>query len=228
MKEIIFRFMIVYLFVLFSFKLIGKRQIGEMQTSELITAFFISELATFSITSKTHPIYFGLIPIALMVGIELLVSYSALKIPLIKRVFDFSPSVLIREGQVLEKELHRNRVTLDELFSLLRLNGYYDLAKVRFAILEPNGQLSVVPYAKNDSLSPQDLNVNVDETGFSVIIINDGRLNTRALDAIGKDIKWLNRILKREKISSMKDVFLLSSDYLGNCQIMKKNVDFIR
>ena len=196
-----------------------------MQTSELITAFFISELATFSITSKTHPIYFGLIPIVLMVAIELLVSYFALKIPLIK--LDFSPSVLIREGQVLERELRRNRVTIDELFSLLRLNGYYDLAKVRFAILEPNGQLSVVPYAKNDSLSPQDLNVDVDETGFSVIIINDGRLNARALDAIGKDLKWLNRILKREKIISMKDVFLLSSDYLGNCKIIKKNADAV-
>ena len=83
----------------------------------------------------------------------------------------------------------------------------------------------MVPYAKNDSLSPQDLNVNVDETGFSVIIINDGRLNTRALDAIGKDIKWLNRILKREKISSMKEVFLLSSDYLGNWKIYIQILD---
>lgn len=224
MKEIILRFFIVYFFVLFSLKLIGKRQIGEMQTSELVTAFFISELATFSVTSKNHPLYFGLIPIFLMVLIELLISFLALKIPVIKRVFDFSPSVLIRDGEVLEREMHRNRVTLDELFSLLRLNGYYDLSKVRFAILEPNGQLSVVPYAKNDSVSPEDLEIDVPENGFSVIIINDGNLNSKALSSIGKDAKWLKRIMEREKIISMDEVFLLSSDYLGKVKIIKKNV----
>lgn len=223
MKEIIVRFVIVYFFVLSSFKLIGKRQIGEMQTSELITAFFISELATFAITSKNHPLYFGLIPILLIVIIELLVSFFALKIPIVKRLFDFSPSVLIRDGEVLEKELRKNRVTLDELFSLLRLNGYYDLSKVRFAILEPNGQLSVVPYAKNDSLSPEDLKIAVVENGFSLIIINDGNVNDQALSAIGKDLKWLNRILNREKILSTKEVFLFCSDYSGNMKIIKKN-----
>lgn len=223
MKEIIVRFIIVYVFVLFSFKLIGKRQIGEMQTSELITAFFISELATFSITSNNHPIYFGLIPIFLIVIIELSVSFLALKIPFFKRVFDFSPSVLIRDGEVLEGELHRNRITLDELFSLLRLNGYYDLSKVRFAILEPNGQLSVVPFAKNDSVSPEDLKIPVPENGLSLIIINDGKLNSRALAAVGKDGKWLRRLLNREKISSMEEVFLLSSDYSGNVKIIKKS-----
>lgn len=224
MKEIVFRFFIVYFFVLFSLKLIGKRQIGEMQTSELVTAFFISEFATFSVTNKNHPIFLGLIPIVFIVLVEFLISYSALKIPIIKRIFDFSPSVLIRDGEVLESELRKNRITLDELFSFLRLNGYYDLSKVRFAILEPNGQLSVVPYCKNDSVSPEDLNIDVPENGFSVIIIDDGVLNTKALAAIRKDVKWLKRILNREKIVSLKDVFLLSSDYLGNVKIVKKNL----
>lgn len=224
MKEIVFRFFIVYFFVFFSLKLIGKRQIGEMQTSELVTAFFISELATFSVTNKNHPIFLGLIPIVFIVLVEFLISYSALKIPIIKRIFDFSPSVLIRDGEVLESELRKNRITLDELFSFLRLNGYYDLSKVRFAILEPNGQLSVVPYCKNDSVSPEDLNIDVPENGFSVIIIDDGVLNTKALAAIRKDDKWLKRILNREKIVSLKDVFLLSSDYLGNVKIVKKNL----
>ena len=224
MKEIIIRFFIVYFFVLFSLKLVGKRQIGEMQTSELVTAFFISELATYSVTNKNHPIFFGLIPIILIVAVELLISYTALKIPFIKRIFDFSPSILIRDGKISERELRKNRITLDELFSFLRLNGYYDLSKVRFAILEPNGQLSVVPYCKNDSVSPEDLNINVPENGFSVIIIDDGVLNTKALSAIGRDNKWLKRILNREKIVSLKEVFLLSSDYLGNVKIVKKNL----
>ena len=223
MKEIIVRFIIVYFYVLFSMRLVGKRQIGEMQMSELVAAFFISELASFTVTNRKIPIYYGLVPIILMIFMEMLVSFLALKIPLVKRLLDFSPSVLIREGTVLEKELRKNRITLDELLSLLRLSGYYDIAKVRFAILEPNGQLSVVPYSKNDSVSPEDLNLQVDEVGFSVAVVNDGAVNDKALSAIGKNRKWLRRILDREKIVSEKEVFLLSSDYLGNIKLIKKS-----
>jgi len=222
MKEIIFRFIIVYFYVLFSMKLVGKRQIGEMQMSELVAAFFISELASFTVTNRKNPILFGLVPIMLMIFIEMAFSYLALKIPFVKRVLEFSPSVLIRDGTVLQQELRKNRITLDELLSLLRLNGYYDLSKVRFAILEPNGQLSVVPYSANDSVSPEDLGLSVPETGFTVAVINDGKLNRKAMDAIGKNKKWLNQVLEREHVSSLKEVFLLSSDYLGNVRLIKK------
>lgn len=223
MTEMIVRFAVVYFFVLFSMKLVGKRQIGEMQMSELVAAFFISELASFTVTTRRISLLLGLIPILLMILTEMLVSFLAMKIPLIKRIFDFSPSVMIREGVVLEKELRRNRVTLDELLSLLRLSGYYDISKVRFAILEPNGQLSVVPYSKYDSVSPEDIKINVEEVGFSLAVINDGAINEKALSAIGRNHKWLRRILNREGVGSEKDVFLLTCDYLGNYQIVKKN-----
>ena len=223
MSEIIIRFIIVYFYVLLSMKLVGKRQIGEMQTSELVAAFFLSELATFTVTNRKIPIYFGLVPILLMILMELFVSYLALKIPFFKKIFDFSPSILIRDGFILEKELCKNRVTLDELLSLLRLSGYYDISKVRFAILEPNGQLSVVPFSKNDSLSPEDMNMQVPEVGYSLAIINDGIVNEKALSAIGQNHKWLKRILNKEKVANEKDVFILLSDYLGNYKLIKKD-----
>lgn len=222
MKEIIIRFVIVYFYVLFAMKLVGKRQIGEMQMSELVAAFFISELASFTVTNKKMPIYYGLLPILLIVLAEMTVSFLAIKVPVIKRMIDFSPSVLIRDGEILEKELLKNRITLDELLSLLRLSGYYDISKVRFAILEPNGQLSVVPFAKYDSLSPDDLKIQVEEPGFSLAIINDGVINNRALSSIGLNRKWLMRVLNREKIASEKEIFLLTADYIGNYQIVKK------
>ncbi len=193
-----------------------------MQTSELVAAFFLSELASFTVTNKKVPIYYGLAPILVMLVTEVAVSFLALKIPFIKKALEFSPSVLMRDGTVLEKEMRKNRITLDELLSMLRLNGYYDISKVRFAILEPNGQLSVVPYAKNDSVSPEDMNLQVPEVGFSVAIINDGKINERALSAIGKNKKWLKRILNRENVASEEEVFLLSADYLGNAKVIKK------
>lgn len=223
MSEMIVRFIIVYFYVLIAMKVVGKRQIGEMQMTELVAAFFISEFASFTVVNLKMPIYFGLIPILILVILEVIVSFLSVKIPIVKRMLDFSPSILIRDGVVLEKELLKNRITLDELLSLLRLNGYYDIFKVRFAILEPNGQLSVVPYAKNDSVSPEDLNLKVDEMGFSVALINDGVIDEKAMNAIGKNSKWLNKILNRENVASEQEVFLLAADYLGNYKIVKKS-----
>lgn len=222
MFKILFRFVIVYFFMLFSMKLMGKRQIGEMQMSELVAAFFLSELATYTITDTDIPLYYGLVPIVVMILIEMLVSFLAVKNPIMKRLLDFSPSIMIREGKVLEKELLKNRLTLDELLSLLRLNGYYDISKVRYAILEPNGQLSVVPYVKHDAITADDLGREVSEVGFSVAIIDDGKINQKAMEAIGKNEKWLKRTLNRYGVTSEREVFLLSSDFLGNTKLVRK------
>jgi len=223
MLRIILRFIFVYFFMLLSMKILGKRQIGEMQMSELVSAFFLSELATWSVTSGSLPLLYSIVPIALMIIIEIGISLLALKIPFMKKIFDFSPSILVREGEILQKELLKNRLTLDEVFSMLRISGYYDIEKVRFAILEPNGQLSVIPYAKYDSMSCDDLKIPTDEKGFSVAIINDGKINEKGIKAIGKNEKWLKRILNQSKIASIKEVFLLVSDFNGNYKIFKKD-----
>lgn len=221
MLNLLMRFLIVYTYMLITMKLMGKRQIGEMQMTELITAFFLSELATSAITEEV-PLIFGLVPIILLICIEVIISFFAVKNPIIKRIFDFSPSILIDEGSILEKALLNNRLTIDELLSLLRQCGYYRIDEVRFAILEPNGQLSVVPYAKNEVITREDLRLSAEEKGFSVAIVDDGKINEKALNAIGKNKEWLDQILKKEKITSTKEIFLLSSDFCENISLKKK------
>ena len=157
-----------------------------------------------------------------MIFIEILISVLALKIPFMKRIFDASPAVLVRDGEILEKELRRNRMTIDELFSHLRLNGFFLLNQVRFAILEPNGQLSVIPYHRSETPSFEDLAIETDEPGFTVVIIDDGILDKKALNAIGKNEKWLKRELEKRKITSFSEVFLFTSDFSGKTTLKKK------
>ena len=225
MYNLLVRFMIVYLYMLITMKLMGKRQIGEMQMTELITAFFLSEMATYTVTDEEIPILFGLVPILILICIEVIISFLAVKIPIMKRIFDFSPSILIDEGKVLEKELLNNRLTLDELLSLLRLCGYYRMEQVRFAILEPNGQLSVVPFASEETITCSDLNLSKKENGFTVAVIDDGKINQKALQAIGKNKAWLFKKLKREKILDPKEVFLFASDFSENTKLIRKEQD---
>lgn len=224
MLEVLFRFIFVYFFLLLSMKILGKRQIGEMQMSELVAAFFLSELATFAVTETRFPIYYGLVLIVVMILIEILISFLAVKVPFLKRIFDSSPAILIRDGKILEKELLKNRMTLDELFSHLRLSGYFDIDSVRFAILEPNGQLSVVPYNRCDTPSCEEMGISVEESGFTVIIIDDGVLDQKALASIGKNEKWLKKVLEKNKILDVKSVFLLTSNFQGKVNIIKKDI----
>ena len=222
MLRILLRLFIVYFLLLFSMKLLGKRQIGEMQMSELTAAFLISEFATDAIKDTDNPLYFALLPVIMMALIEVAVSFLAVKNPILKRVFDSTPSILIRDGVVQEKVLLKNRITIDELLSFLRLSGFYDLNRIQYAILEPNGQISVVPYARFDAVSCDDLGLPAQEDGFSMAIIDDGKINQKALRAIGKNEKWLKRVLNQSKVTSEKEVFLLSSDFSGNWKIVKK------
>ena len=223
MINLLIRVMILYFFMILSMKLMGKRQVGEMEMSELVTAFFLSELATFSVTDSSTPLLFGLIPILLLICVEVIISFLAVKNPIMKRFFDFSPSLLIDDGKVLEKELLNSRITIDELLSMLRLNDYYDIKKVRFAVLEPNGQLSVVPFPEEEAVVCRDFGFSGSNVGFSVAVIDDGILNKKALNVIGKTEKWVRTILRKENIKDIKDVFLLSANFDGSTKIVPKS-----
>ncbi len=222
MLNLMIRFVFIYFFLIFSMKLMGKRQIGQLQMSELISAFFLSELATYTVTDDSIPLLFGIIPIVLLICLEVIVSYLTVKIPLLKKIFDFAPSFLISWGKVSQKELEKNRMTIDELFSQLRLCGYEDLSRVKFAILESNGQLSVVPFPEAQSVSISDLNLPFEELGFSLALINDGMINQKALTFLSKNNAWLQDELRKRKIASPEEVFLLVSNFSGITHVVLK------
>lgn len=222
MMNIFFRLLIIYFVTILSMRLMGKRQIGEMQMSELVTAFFLSELATYAIADSRIPLFYALIPILCLISIEVIISYMTLKIPLFKKAFDSRPNILIDKGKILEKELSRNRITLDELLSMLRLKEYSDLSEVYYAILEPNGQLSVVPKSFAEPMKRGDCGGERSEKGYSLAVIDDGKINRKALDRLQKDEKWLRREMKRRKIESVKDIFLFSYDESGTAILVKK------
>ena len=106
------------------------------------------------------------------------------------------PSVVIREGRIDQREMARNRLTVDELLEELRAKGCTDPSSVRYAILETNGQLTVLPYAAQQPPSAQDLGVAVRERSLPLVLISDGRLLEDNLRALGRDRAWLDRCLR--------------------------------
>lgn len=133
----------MYLVVVAALRVMGKRQLGEMEPSEFVTAIIISELAAMPIVETDKPILHAVAAVAVLMLLEIGLSLLMFKSKLAKKLLCASPSVLIKDGKPQYDQLRRNRVTMDELREELRIMGITDLSKVKVAMLESNGKLSV-------------------------------------------------------------------------------------
>lgn len=146
--EKILRAAVVYVFLLAAFRLAGKRQVGEMTPFDLIVLLIISNIVQNAMIGKDNSLGGGLIG----AGTILILNYVLVELTFRSKKFrqftEASPAVLIHNGKVLNKNLKKERVTLDELLAALRKNGVLEPSQARYAILEENGEVSVVPFKK--------------------------------------------------------------------------------
>jgi uncharacterized membrane protein YcaP (DUF421 family) len=131
------------------------------------------------------------------------------------------PSILIKKGQIDQKEMWRLRFTLDDLMEELRLCGYMGPDEVDFAVLETNGKLSVFPSCQNKPVTAGMMNLSCPEGGMPVTLICDGFLSLPSLDSAGKDMVWLQNTLSAQKLLP-QSVFLMTVDSLGKVIIIPK------
>ena len=119
--------------------------------------------------------------------------------------------------------MRRNRLTLDELFEQLRGQGITDLSDVKYAVLETNGRLSVLPRTPGQPVTPEQLGLDArDDVFLPLILINDGRVLAENLRRAGRDGRWLVQELHRQGIQNSADVFLLSVDEQGSVVCLRK------
>ena len=151
------RTIILYIVVVAGFRIMGKRQIGEMQPSELVVAIMISDLATIPMEDIGIPLFSGVIPIFTLIVMEILLSQLSLKNKKFRRLMTGKPNVIIHNGKILEEEMKNLRFNMDDLNEQLRIQGYTGISNINFAILETNGQLSIIPKPKNKQASVEDV-----------------------------------------------------------------------
>ena len=144
MIPIALRTLFVYLMLMLFLRLLGKRQVGQLEVGELVTALLLSELAAFPIADPDVPLIYAAVPVLLIVFLELLSACLCAAFPRVKRLIEGAPAILISHGELDKKELARCRLSPDELLAQLRLKDVPDWSRVDYAVLEQNGQLSVI------------------------------------------------------------------------------------
>ena len=217
------RTVILYVLIMLGLRLMGKRQIGELEPGELVLTMMISDLATVPMQDFGIPLLAGVIPILTLLALSMLLSQLSLHNLRFRALVCGTPCILIRSGVIQQEAMRKNRYTLDELLEELREQGYFRLDDIKYAILENSGQLSVLPWDRCKPPSAETLGIQEEDTAvLPTVLISDGRILQRNLALCGKDTQWLQDTLKQQKLSSPREVFLLTLDDLGNVLCVKK------
>ena len=206
-----FRTILLYGILIAVIRLMGKRQIGQMEASEFVVTMLVANLAAIPMQDGGIPLFSGVVPIVTVLGIELVLSWLSLhNIPL-RKILCGKPVILIENGNILQQNLQKTRVTLDELTGLLREKDVLDLQTVQYAILETNGNLSVFPYPKEKPATAKDAGIQAKKQYLPLTIVSDGFLLEDNLQKAGKNLAWVEKVLQ-EKDATVKDTWLLTVD----------------
>ena len=215
------RTMFLYLVLIAVIRIMGKRQIGQMEPAEFVVTMLVANLASIPMQDSGIPLLSGLIPIVTVLGLELVFSHLSLKSIFLRKLLCGKPVILIENGNILQNNLRRTRITLDELTGHLREKDVLDLESVQYAILETNGNLSVFPYPECRPASAAEAGVKAAEQFLPLTVISDGRLLPENLQKAGKDMAWLEKILKKQK-ATCKSTWLLTVDSRNHVVFYKK------
>jgi len=207
MIALIYRTVLIYLIVLVVVRLMGKREIGQLSPFDFVVAIIIAELAAIPMESTGIPLWEGVVPLLTLAALEMLLSFAALYSPLLRRILDGQPQVVIRNGRILKHELRRARYNLNDLLGQLREKGVLNVCDVEFGILETSGKLSVIPKSQKRPVTPEDLGLSTRYEGLPTILIMDGQVLKDNLRLIGLDEQWLRERLAENGLEP-RSVFL--------------------
>jgi uncharacterized membrane protein YcaP (DUF421 family) len=200
----------------------GKRQLGELEISDLVTTFLISGIASLPITDTEIPLSHAIIPIIVLLSLEVSISTLLSKIPKAKFLFSARPTTIIKNGDICKKALADSRLSFDELFSELRQQGYDDITQIKYAILEQNGNVTIIPKASCKPLCTKDIGIDVKESGLFHIIIEHGKINTHGLSEEGYTQKKLLSILSSLDYTP-DDIYLMMINDAKEMRIIPKD-----
>ena len=216
-----FRSIVLYILVLIVMRLMGKREIGQLQPFELAIAIMIADLASIPMTEIGIPIYYGIVPILGLLMMHMFISFLNMKSINAREILCGRPSILIYRGKIIEKELKKQRFTINELEERLRGNDVFNIGDVEYAILETSGQVTVIQKPEKRNVTPEDLNITPDYEGIPYDLVVDGKVMTENLKELGKNYKWLEKQTEKFNMKP-EEALVVTLDAKGQIYCQKK------
>jgi len=216
------RTFILYLSAIIVVRIMGKRQLGELQPYDLVIAIVIAEIVAIPLGDTGIPLLHGIIALLVLLATEVAFSLLSMRSERLQRWISGTPSLLIRNGRVDERELRRLRVNVNDLMEQLRGSGYLNLSDVAYAILETNGKLSVIPTPEHRQVTPEDLGHSPPDQQLPVTVICDGIANLENATFAGLTEVELANKLRDLGHKDVSKVFIAQVDSRGDLFVQQK------
>ena len=203
-------------------KLIGKKQVSQLSLFDYVIGISIGNFAAeMTINLESEELY-GIIAVLLFGGIAYLVSVGTMKSIKLRRFFMGSPTILIEHGKILQDNFYKVKYDINDMLEQCRVNGYFDISEIDYAIVEANGELSILAKSEYLPVNRNDMKLKVSKSGLCANVIIDGKVMYNNLKKINKDEKWLNKELKL-KGKDISDIILATVDINDKVVFYERN-----
>ena len=203
-------------------RLTGPRQISQLTFYDYIVGISIGSIAAMAV-EKSISIIDMAVSMIVFGGFAIAFAYSTSKSMFLRKAFSGKPSIMIYNGKIIESALKKNNFDINDLVLNCRNKGYFNLEEIAFAILESNGQLSIMPKSQNAPLTPKDMAIPTEQSALEYNLIIDGVILEKNLKSYGKDEQWINSQLKSQGVKSARQVLLATGDSNNNLRIYLKS-----
>ena len=210
---------LLYGLLIFAVRLMGKRQVAEMEPAEFVVTMLLANLAAVPMQDNGLPLLSGVAPIFTVLGLELILAVLSMKLLPVRRMLNGVPTLLIRDGRIDQRALAASRVSLDELEQKLREKNVFDYAGVAYAILETDGELTVMQTPAEQPATRGDLGLPLSPASLYYNVIADGVILRDNLRQAGFDRDWLRAELAQRGVRA-GDVFLLAVNSEGTVRFV--------
>ncbi|GAA0393763.1 DUF421 domain-containing protein [Paenibacillus motobuensis] len=206
--EMILRTTITFLVLLTLARLLGEKQIGHLTFFDYVTGITIGSIAAEIVVRRDTPFFNGIISLIWWAILAILISYLSLKSSKARIMMDGQPKIIIKQGKIMRETLKSTRLNLDDLCMMLREKDVFSIQDVHYAILEPDGKISVLRKEFKQPVTKGDLNIPTPNfTYLPAEIISDGKIIKKNLKELNLDENWLQQELNKKGIHSAEEVF---------------------
>lgn len=206
-------------------KLLGKKQVSQLSVFDYVIGISIGNFAAEITTSLDTQFVNGILAMLIFGFIAYLVSVFTMKSMVLRRIFMGTPTILIDKGKIIEKNLRKVKFDVNDLLEQCRINSYFNLDEIEYALLEVNGTLSILSKGENKALTLKDMNIQSKKQGLCANVIIDTKIMKSNLINFNKTEDWLMKELKIKGYKDTSNILLATLDVNEKLMVYEKNVN---
>lgn len=221
--DVIMRSLISLILLFLVTKLLGKKQVSQLSVFDYVIGISIGNFAAEMTTDLEIPYINGLVSVFIFGLVAYLVSVLTMKSIKLRRFFMGAPTMIIQNGKILIDNMRKVKLDINDLLEQCRVNGYFDIGEIEYALMEANGNLSILPKGENQPVTIKDMNLKVKKQGLVANLVIDGKVMPNNIKNIKKDENWLRKELKVKGYEDLENIILVTFDINEKLVIYEKN-----